>query len=67
MIVLKRLKSEFPELKIGGPALTALDLDCVRKLLNACREAGVKPDFFSWHSYTADPDGLVAQGCRLYL
>ena len=61
VIVLKRLKSEFPELKIGGPALTALDLDCVRKLLNAFREAGVKPDFFSWHSYTADPDGLVAQ------
>ena len=61
VIVLKRLKSEFPELKIGGPALTALDLDCVRKLLNACREAGVKPDFFSWHSYTADPDGLVTQ------
>ena len=27
VVVLKRLKAEFPELKIGGPALTCLNLD----------------------------------------
>ena len=59
--VLKRLKSEFPELKIGGPAFVALNLPRIRKLLDACRKAGVRPDFISWHSYTVDPDSLVAQ------
>ena len=59
--VLKRLKSEFPELKIGGPALTCLDLSKTKRLLTACTKAGVKPDFFSWHCYTADPKGLVVQ------
>ena len=57
--VLKRLKSEFPELKIGGPALTHLNLPKTKQLLEACAKAGVQPDFFSWHSYTSDPDGLV--------
>ena len=59
--VLKRLKSEFPELKIGGPALTGLSFACIRKLLDACTKAGIKPDFLSWHCYTADPDRLTAQ------
>ena len=59
--VLKRLKSEFPELKIGGPALCGLNIPKTKLLLDACAKAGVKPDFFSWHCYTADPDGLAAQ------
>ena len=62
--VLKRLKSEFPELKIGGPAMAGLSPRSIpqkKKLLEACAKAGVKPDFLSWHCYTADPDALIEQ------
>ena len=62
--VLKRLKSEFPELKIGGPAMAGLsprNIPQKKKLLEACAKAGVKPDFLSWHCYTADPDWLIEQ------
>jgi len=57
---LKRLKSEFPEVKVGGPALCWLDPSYFRPLLKACREAGVAPDFISWHYYGANPKDLVA-------
>jgi hypothetical protein len=50
-IVLKRLKSEFPELKFGGPALAGSDEAYITEMLNACRKAGVEPDFMSWHEY----------------
>lgn len=60
-VVLKRLKEEFPNLKIGGPALTWLNQDYFTELLNACKKAGVEPDFISWHSYTSNPAQLIAQ------
>ena len=59
--VLKRLKSEFPELKIGGPALTALNLDYFGALLDGCKEAGVAPDFISWHCYANNVRYIVDQ------
>lgn len=59
--VLQRLKSEFPELKIGGPALTCLDLDYFAALLDACQEAGIAPDFISWHKYTSSADTLISE------
>ncbi len=49
--ILKRLKSEFPEIKVGGPALAAMKEDYLRNLLMACKEAGVAPDFISWNNY----------------
>ena len=57
--VLKRLKGEFPEIKVGGPALCWLNQDYFKRLLTACKEAGVAPDFISWHYYGADPDHLL--------
>ena len=48
---LKRLKSEFSDIKVGGPALTGMDESYFVDLLSACREAGVAPDFISWHYY----------------
>lgn len=57
--VLKRLKAEFPELKIGGPALTTLKLDYFAALLDACDAAGVKPDFISWHRYSCNVQEMV--------
>ncbi len=56
--VLKRLKSEFPDLKIGGPALCSMREDWFRPILKACKAAGVRPDFLSWHCYSNDPDRM---------
>ena len=58
--VLRRLKAEFPDQQIGGPALCGANEGYFRELLQACKDAGVAPDFISWHGYTADPDGLLA-------
>ena len=56
--VLKRLKFEFPDLKIGGPALCSMREDWFRPILKACKAAGVRPDFLSWHCYSNDPDRM---------
>lgn len=50
-ITLTHLKSCFPHLKIGGPAVArgALDDTWIRGLFDSLGE--VKPDFFSWHIY----------------
>ena len=56
--VLKRLKSEFPELKVGGPALCTMREDWFRPILKACKAEGVAPDFLSWHYYGNDPDRM---------
>ena len=58
---LKRLKSEFPKLKIGGPALAAPKKQYIANLLEACRAEGVVPDFISWHLYSSDPREVVGQ------
>ena len=57
--VLKRIKDEFPDVKVGGPALCWLNQDYFRRLLQACKDAGVAPDFISWHYYGADDDKLL--------
>ena len=56
--VLKRLKGEFPELKIGGPALCTMREDWFRPILQACKAEGIAPDFLSWHYYGNDPDRM---------
>ena len=54
--VLKRLKSEFGDtIRVGGPALCSYKEDWFRPLLQACKEAGVAPDFISWHGYRNNP------------
>ena len=57
---LKRIKTEFPEVKVGGPALCWLNQDYFKKILTACKEAGVAPDFISWHYYGANPDEMTS-------
>ena len=57
--VLKRLKSEFPDVKVGGPALCWMNPAYFKELLKACKDAGVAPDFISWHSYSNDPDAIM--------
>ena len=63
--VLKRLKSEFgEEIKVGGPAMCSLKEAWFRPILKACKEAGVAPDFISWHGYTNDPMQFNVQSER---
>ena len=65
VVVLKRLKTEFPELKIGGPAATGFREDLLRPLLKACRDADIAPDFLSWHGYTRDADRFIGQPAKI--
>lgn len=65
IIVLKRLKGEFPELKIGGPAFCWLEWDYIHHLLDACKAEGVEPDFLSWHNYGYDADSLIAEPAKI--
>ena len=58
MKVLKRLKSEFPNVKVGGPALCSMREDWFRPILRACKAEGLRPDFLSWHCYSNDPDRM---------
>lgn len=58
---LRRLKGEFPEIKVGGPALWFMDEGYFRMLFDGCREAGVRPDFISWHSYDNDIGKVLAE------
>ena len=57
--VLKRIKSEFPDVKVGGPALCSMKEEYFTELLKACKAAGVAPDFISWHHYTKNPDTIM--------
>ena len=57
-IAAKHLKSKFPELMIGGPAL-AWNMDWARVFLTEMHKREVPIDFFSWHIYTASIDKVV--------
>jgi hypothetical protein len=54
----KHLKSRFPDLKIGGPAICGR-MDWGERFLSYCRDNTVPLDFFSWHVYAVEP-GQVA-------
>jgi len=57
-IAAKHLKSCFPDLKIGGPAL-AYKLDWAEEFLAEMQKRQVPMDFFSWHCYTIYPSGVI--------
>lgn len=60
VICLKRLKSEFPDIFVGGPAMCdGMNEPYFRAIFEACKTAGVKPDFISWHHYAEDPQVLA--------
>ena len=64
----KRIKREFPEVKVGGPALCSMKTDYFADLLKGCKEAGVAPDFISWHHYTGNQKVImdaIASGRKL--
>ena len=61
------IKKEFPNLKVGGPALGASGsfvngefrpTDFAMNFLAMCRKDNVPLNFFSWHCYSSDPAEL---------
>lgn len=60
----KHLKSCFPHLSIGGPALT-YDENWADTFLSEMRKRGVSIDFFSWHIYCTDPAPITERAARI--
>ena len=52
--VAKRLKREFPEIKVGGPVSCGASKRTILHFARKCAEAGAPVDFFSWHCYPFD-------------
>lgn len=59
VVVAKRLRKEFPNIKIGGPALAGASPEKIKTLIDLCKAESAPLDFFSWHNYTADPAALI--------
>ena len=59
VVVAKRLRQEFPNIKIGGPALTHADCNMIKQLADLCKQEGAPLDFVSWHCYPQTPEQLV--------
>ena len=53
-ITAKHLKSCFPDLKIGGPAV-AYRIDWAADFIREMKKRNVSIDFFSWHIYCTTP------------
>ena len=63
-IAAKHLKSRFPELKIGGPAI-ACDEEWAKDFLFEMKKREVPIDFFSWHIYCTWPRDMMAKANRI--
>ena len=58
-ITAKHLKSCFPHLKIGGPAICNPKGGWKDDFLKFCRDRNVPLDFFSWHVYAKLPSRVL--------
>lgn len=55
-VVARRLRDEFPDIKIGGPALTSMDRwQMAEKLVERCEKENLPFDFLSFHTYPHKP------------
>ena len=63
-ITARHLKSCFPELKIGGPAIAG-DEDWADRFLSHMQKNKVPMDFFSWHIYAVDPVSVSSKADRM--
>ena len=63
-IAARHLKSRFPHLKIGGPALAGKK-DWAERFLTEMKKRGVPLDFFSWHRYDTQPQ-KIGELCAFY-
>ena len=60
----RHLKTKFPQLKIGGPAICGR-VEWGRRFLDYCRDRKVPLDFFSWHGYSREPSSY-RRSCELW-
>ena len=60
----KHLKSCFPEIKIGGPALAFRD-EWAEEFLKTMSERNVPLDFYSWHIYLKEPSAMVNRAKKM--
>ena len=58
-ITAKHLKSCFPHLKIGGPAVAGGEPVFTEPFLSEMRKRDVPIDFFSWHLYAKEPREIM--------
>ncbi len=61
----KHLKTCFPHLKIGGPALS-WDEEWAADFLREMHKRNVPLDFFSWHCYGNEPIHMVQKAERIH-
>lgn len=63
-VAARRIKAAFPHLRVGGPAIGApgrfvdgrfLPSPFLEGFVRHCRQHEAPLDFFSWHTYSADP------------
>ena len=63
-ITSKHLKEQFPDLKIGGPAL-AYNEEWAEDFLCEMQKRDVQIDFFSWHIYCTEPKDMILKSERI--
>jgi len=63
-ITAKHLKTCFPHLKIGGPAL-AWRYDWAEDFLREMKRREVAIDFFSWHVYCRTPEEMIERAEKI--
>ena len=63
-ITSKHLKEQFPDLKIGGPAL-AHNEEWAEDFLCEMQKRDVQIDFFSWHIYCTEPKDMILKSERI--
>lgn len=58
-ITAKHLKSCFPELKIGGPAVCYYNEEWLIPFFESMRKRNVPMDFYSWHCYSSRVEDII--------
>ncbi|WP_159457742.1 GH39 family glycosyl hydrolase [Virgibacillus dakarensis] len=53
------IKKFDPKLKVGGFGATMSHKDFIQDFLEYCRKNKLPLDFFSWHTYTSDPQKIM--------
>lgn len=64
-IAAKHLKTCFPHLKIGGPAISG-NLEWGEDFLREMQKRNVPIDFFSWHIYCTTPEHLIRRSEKVH-
>ena len=58
-VTARHLKNCYPNLKIGGPAVTGYNETWLRPFFEKIRAEYIPMDFFSWHGYAKEPREVV--------